>query len=119
MVDRAVVSLQSTTDILFQRCHFVTNMTVDGLKSAEINLRMSQSSFAVNTSDKDIKIIYFLDTLQVSWMLWKTEFQLNSHYVKSSDDNFTNYLDKIITINSRKTFLGTIWETQYASGNIA
>ena len=101
----------------------MTNITAvtldlpDEPKSPEIHLRMSQSSFSVNTSDRHTKIIYFSDnTFQVSWMLWKTEFQLNSYLTMSSDKNFTKNLDRIIT-KDQQMFPGTISETQYASGN--
>ena len=86
-------------------------------KAPEINLRMSQCSFSLKTSDKQTKIIYFYNTLQVSWIMWKTEFQINSYHTKSSDKNFTKNLDKIIQIDPEGTFPGIILETQYASGN--
>ena len=109
---------------MFERCHFSTNITAvlfygnEGPKPTEMNLRISQSSFSLKSRDKNAKIFYLQNTLQVSWMLWKTEFQLNSYHTKSSDKNFTKNLDRIITIDNQQTFPGTISETQYASGNV-
>ena len=57
------------------------------------------------------------NNMQVFWMLWKTEFQLNSYHTKSSDKNFTKNINKIITMNPQTPFKGTISEAQYASGN--
>ena len=105
---------------MLQKCHFMTNFTAVAVANSilpEINLRMSQSSFAVNTSDKNTKIIYFATTPKVSWMLLETKFQLNSYSTMSSDKNFAKNLDKIVTIHPNQTFPGTISETQYASGN--
>ena len=99
----------------------MTNMTavaVDGPKSPEINLRISQSSFSLNTSDKHTKVIYFHNTLQDSLMLWKTEFQINSYHMMSNDTNFTKYLNKVIQFDPQRMFPGTISETQYASGTV-
>ena len=50
-------------------------------------------------------------------MLWKTQFQINSYHTISNNKNFTKNLDRIIDIDSQKTFPGIISETQYASGN--
>ena len=104
-------------------CNFMTNTTAVTIsryytpKSPEINLRMAQSSFSLNTSDQDMKIIYFSGSPQGSWKLWKTKFQLNSYHTMSSDKNFTKNLDKIISYDPEQTFHVTISETQYASGN--
>ena len=104
-------------------CHFITNITavgVDGVYgpiSPAINLRMSLCSFSVNTIDKDTTIMYFHSTFQVSWMLWKTKFQINTCSTISNSTNFTKNLDKIIMIDPQGPFPGTITETQYASGN--
>ena len=95
----------------------ITVVSFVGPKSPKINLQMSQNTFSLNTSDKDTKMIHFHDILHVSWMLWKTEFQINSYHTVSNNTNFTKYLDKIIQIDPQQTFLGTISETQYASGN--
>ena len=82
-----------------------------------MNSRMSQSSFLLKTNDTSKKIIGFQEQLQVSWMLWKTTFQINSYHIMSNNTNFTKNLDKIIWIQPQRTFQGTISETQYASGN--
>ena len=87
------------------------------LKSPEINLRMAQSSFSLNTSDQDMKIIHFIGLPQGSWMLWKTKFQQNSYYAMSSDKNFKKNLDKIVSHDYGQTLHLQILETQYASGN--
>ena len=103
-------------------CNFTTNTTAvtisrhEASKSPEINFRIAQSSFSLNTSDQDVKIIYFSGPPQGSWMLWKTKFQLNSYHAMSSDKNFTKNLDKIVSYDPQQTFHGRISETQYASG---
>ena len=103
-------------------CNFTTNTTAVTIArhvaptSPKINFRIAQSSFSLNTSDQDMKIIYFSD-MQGSWMLWKTKFQINSYHAMSSDKNFTKNLDKIVAYDYRETFYGTILESQYASGN--
>ena len=108
---------------MLQMCNFITNITAVTVhkdyspKSREINLRISQSSFSLNTSDQQTKIIYFHGTPQGSWMLWKTEFQINSYHTMSSNKNFTKNLDKIVSHDIGHTFNVTISETQYASGN--
>ena len=108
---------------MLQNCNFVTNTTtvtvdiVDTPKSPEINLRIAQSSFSLNTSDQQTKVIYFQGRRQGSWMLWKTKFQINSYHTMSSDKNFIKHLDKIVSYDRREKFHGTISETQYASGN--
>ena len=81
-----------------------------------INFRISHSSFLTDTSDKDIKVINIGGEPQVSWMLWKTDFQINSYHMKSSDKNFPHNLNKIVSYGPRKTLPGTISENQYASG---
>ena len=117
-----VLGIDENTDILFEMCRFITNIRPvhfydnAGRKSSEFNLRMSQSSFTL-TSDKNIKIIFFQNTMQVSWKLWKTTFVLNSYGTMSSNKNFTKNLDRIITISPQGPFPGTVSETQYASGN--
>ena len=104
-------------------CNFTSNTTAVSIardeepKSPEINFRMAQSSFSLNTSDQDMKIIDFSGSPQGSWMLWKTKFQINSYHTMSSDKNFTKNLDKIVSYDPCQTFHGTISETQYASGN--
>ena len=104
-------------------CNFTTNTTavaIDSgrpLKSPKINFKIAQSSFSLNTSDQDTKIIYFKARPQVSWMLWKTKFQINSFRTMSNNKNFTKNLDKIVSYDIGETFQGTISETQYASGN--
>ena len=115
--------LDGNTDILFEMCYLTTNITAvyfhgnAGPKPTEVNLRMSQSNFTLKTTDKNTKIIYFENELQLSWMIWKTEFQINSYHTISSDKNFTNNIDKIITIYPQGPFTGTITVTRYASGN--
>ena len=103
-------------------CNFTTNtkaVTIVGLepKYPEINFRIALSSFSVNTSDQQTKVISFRGEPQGLWMLWKTKFQLNSYHTMSSDKNFKKNLDKIVSYDSSKTFHVTISETQYASGN--
>ena len=111
-------------DIQLQMCHFMTNITAvtitshHGPKSPEFNLRMAQSSFSLNTSDKNTKIIHFGGTPHGSWMLWKTEFQINSYHTMSNDTNFADNIDRIVSFEYQEAFHGTISETQYASGNI-
>ena len=118
-----VLTVDRKTDILFEMCHFITNITaigfyhiIEGSKPPEINLRMSQSSFSLKNSNKDADIIYFLNELQVSWKLWKTEFQLNYYHTMSNNTKFKKNLDRIITIDPQGPFPGTVSETQYASG---
>ena len=104
-------------------CKYITNTTAVTIfrsstsKSPEINFRIGQSSFSLNTGDQQTKVIYFRGKPKGSWMLWKTKFQINSYHTMSSDKNFTEYLDKIVSFDSGQTFHGTISETQYASGN--
>ena len=89
----------------------------EGPISPEINFRIAKSSFSLNTSDQDMKIIYFNGPLQGSWKLWKTKFQINSYHTISSDKNFTKNLDKIVSHDHGYTLHVQISETQYASGN--
>ena len=104
-------------------CNFTTNTTAVtitrtyAVKSPAINFRIAQSSFSLITSHQQTKVIYFQGRPQISWMLWKTKFQLNSYHAMSSDKNFTKNLDKIVSCDPGYTFRGTISETQYASGN--
>ena len=104
-------------------CNFTTNTTAVTVArdytptSPEINFRIAQSSFSLNTSDQQTKVVHFDGRPQGLWMLWKTKFQINSYHMMSSDKNFTKNLDKIVSYDSRETFHGTISETQYASGN--
>ena len=104
-------------------CKYITTTTAVTIfrgstsKSPEINFRIGQSSFSLNTSDQQTKVIYFRGTPKGSWMLWKTKFQINSYHTISSNENFTKYLDKIVSFDSGQTFHGTISEIQYASGN--
>ena len=104
-------------------CIFITNITAVTVpsghtpKSPEINFRIAQSSFSLNTSDQKTKVIYFQGIPRGLWMLWKTKFQINSFHTISSNKNFTKNLDKIVSYDLYQTFHGTISETQYASGN--
>ena len=104
-------------------CNFITNTTAvtvsrsEAAKSPEINFRIAQSSFLLNTSDRDMKVIYFKDSPRGSWKLWKTKFQINSYHAMSSDKNFTKDLDKIVSYDPGERFHVTISETQYASGS--
>ena len=49
-----------------QICNFITNTTAVALardftaKSPEINFRIAESSFSLNTSDQQTKVIYFI-----------------------------------------------------------
>ena len=104
-------------------CNFTTNTTAVTVsrgstpKSPEINFRIAQSSFSLNTSEQQTKVIHFEGKAHISWMLWITKFQINSYHAISSDKNFTKNLDKIVSYGDTQTFYGTISETQYASGN--
>ena len=104
-------------------CNFITNTTAVTMsrgsipKSPEINFRIAHSSFSLNTSDQHMKVIYYKGPPLISWMLWKTKFQINSYHTMSSNKNFTKNLDKIVSYDYGETFHGTISETQYASGN--
>ena len=91
-------------------------MTIYERDLHDINLRMAQSTFSLNTSDQSIKLIHFQIHPRVFWKLWKTEFQINSYHTISSDNNFTKNLDKIVSFESGETYHGTISETQFASG---
>ena len=110
-------------DILFQMCNFTTDTTAvtiarsNAPTSPEITFRIAQSSFSLNTSDQQTKVIHFKGIPRGSWMLWKTKFQINSYHTISSNKNFTQNLDKIVSYDLYQTFHGTISETQYASGN--
>ena len=86
-------------------------------KPIEISLKMSESSFSLKTHDKYTKVIYRQGRAVISWMLWKTEFQINSFHTMSSDKNFTQNINRIVSYEHGETFSGTISETQYASGN--
>ena len=77
---------------------------------------MSHSSFLLNTSDHSIKIIHFQNKVQASWMLWKTDFQINSYHIGSSNNNFSNNINRIVSFEPKEKFHGTISEIQYASG---
>ena len=61
--------------------------------------------------------MYFHGTIHVSWILWKTEFQINSYHTISSDKNFTKNTDKIVASDQEEVFQGTISEIQFASGD--
>ena len=108
--------------ILLQMCNFTTNTTAVTTarsfapKSPEINFRIAQSSFSLNTSDQQTKVIRFIGRPPGSWLLWKTKFQLNSYHTISSDKNFIKNLDKFVSYDMGQTFHGTISETPYASG---
>ena len=109
-------------DILLQMCNFTTNTTAVTIarsygSKSEINFRIAQSSFSLNTSDQQTKVIRFIGRLPDSWMLWKTKFQVNSYCIMSKNKNFTKNLDKIVSFFPGQTFNGTISETQYASGD--
>ena len=97
----------------------MTAVGSNGPKSPEINLRMSKTYFSLKSSDNNTKITHFFNILQMSWMLWKTEFQINSYHTMSSYKNFTNNIDRIVSFEPGETYHGTISKTQYASGNIA
>ena len=102
-----------------QSCHFDTQFTAVSIvasSSIEINLRMSQSCFLIKTSNPETKIIYFQSFAQVSWRLWKTEFQLNSYHTVSNDKNFIKNQNKIVSYDPGEIYSGTTSETQYASG---
>ena len=94
-------------------------MTIHEPDFHDVHLRMSQSSFTLTTSDQSTKIIHFQIHLPVSWMLWKTEFQINSYHTTSSDENFTKQLNRIMSYDAAHSYHGTVAETQYASGNTA
>ena len=83
----------------------------------EIKMRMSDSYFSLKSIDLRTKIIHLLGKPEVSWMLWETEFQINSFHAMSSDKNFTDNINRIVSYEPLHTFSGTISETQYASGN--
>ena len=104
-------------------CNFTTNTTAvtivrnEAPKPLEINFGIAQSSFSLNTSDQQTRVIYFRGPPQGSWMLWKTKFQLNSYHAMSSDKNFIKNLDRIVSHDMGETLHVQISETQYASGN--
>ena len=112
------------TDISLQSCRFDTQFTAMLIETTffpdfhDINLRMTQSSFTLNTSDESIKIIHFQIQPRVSWMLRETEFQTNFYHAVSSDKNFTKELNGIVSYAPLHTYDGIISETPYASGNI-
>ena len=113
--------LSQPKNISLQSCRFDTQFTAVTIVTSyepnfpHMHLRMSQSSFTLHTSDQSIKIIDLQNDLSVSWMLWKTEFQINSYLTMSSDKNFTKQINRIVTDDNP----GTIAETQYASGTKA
>ena len=104
-------------------CTFTTNITAVTVsseytpKSPEINFRIAQSSFSLNTSDQQTKVVSFEGRPHGSWMLWKTKFQINFYHTMSSDKNFIKNLDKIVLYEPGETFHGTISETQTGNGN--
>ena len=93
-------------------------------------LRMSQSSFAMNTSDPRVKAFHIFGP-KVLWILWNTSFQIthnsiysvatvknSKHYsVWSSDWNFTNNANTFFSLGGTTT-IESISETRYGSGNI-
>ena len=107
---------------MLQRCHFSTNITAITImseystKPIQINLRMSESSFSLTTHDIYTRVIYRQGRADIYWMLWKTQFQINSFHTMSSDRNFTQNINRIVSYGSGHSFYGTISETQYASG---
>ena len=120
----AVLDFHSPVDILLEMCHLVTNITavnilgIYGPKSPAFNLRMSLNYFLLKTSDQNTKMIVFGGAPRSSWMLWKTEFRINSYRTISNDKNFTKNTNKFVEF-IQETFHVTILETKYASGNRA
>ena len=97
----------------------MTNITAVVIMSdylEPVELRMTQNSYSLNTSYNDT-VINIIGGPKVSWMLWKTEFQINSYHINSSSKNFTRDINKIVSISPQETFHGTISENKYASGN--
>ena len=84
----------------------------------DINMRMSKTSFSLKTIDQRTKIIHLQGKSEVAWLLWKTEFQINSYHTMSSNKNFTQNINRIMSVAPGQTFHGRISETQYASGII-
>ena len=80
-------------------------------------MRMSESYFSLKSIDERTKIIHLQGREEISWVLWETEFQVNSYHTISSYENFTNNINEIVSYEPLHTFYGTISETQYASGN--
>ena len=125
MSDKQELYTTQTKDILLQNCSFRTNMTAvtvvniigSRLKFSEFNLRVAHSSFSLYSSDPQTKVIRFKGEPQLTWMLWKAKFQINSYNTISGDKNFTKNLHKIVSYDPGETLFGTISETQYASGN--
>ena len=117
--DTSVLDFNDKINILLQKCNITTNITavniISGHKHQPINFRVAESNLSINT--KDIKLINIRGEPIVSWMLWESEFQINSYHTKSSDRNFTQNINRIVSYTSGETFHGTISETQYASGN--
>ena len=122
--NQSVLYLAQTKDTSIQSCRFVTCFTVVTIvtfyehKFNEINLRMSKSYFSLKTIDQHTKIIHLQGKAQISWMLWKTEFQINCYQTISSDKYFAQNISRIVSYEPRETFHGTISETQYASGDV-
>ena len=121
--DSGVFYLIGKNSFLLQTCHIITNITpvtisnIYGSQSIEINLRMSESYFSLNSTGQDTPVINIKGKAYISWLLWKTEFQINSYHIISSDKNFEKNIDKIVDFDFGQTFYGTILENQYASGN--
>ena len=63
-------------------------------------MRMSESYFSLKSIDERIKIIHLQGKAHISWMLWKTEFQINSYHTMSSNKDFTNNTDKIVSYDA-------------------
>ena len=80
-------------------------------------MRMSESYFSLKSIDERTKTIHLQGTEEISWMLWETEFKVNSYHTISSYENFTTNINEIVSYEHLPTFYGTISETKYASGN--
>ena len=99
-----------------QTCNFFTLNTAvhvfaTNKEISTIKLRVFQSYFELNTSDPA-----FIVDRKVLWMLWNTSFQINNYSIMSSDQNFTNQIERLIKRNDEEESIDSISETHYASG---
>ena len=114
----AVIDTILTNELLLESCHFLSNITAlrnrpTLHKHKQCILRMTHCCFILGRSDAATKIIDTWEQITLDWVLWETSFQINHYHILSSDRNFTNSTNTIV---SGERFIRSISETPYASG---